>query len=377
MRILVAGRFASPSNQGGATWAILQYALGFSEMGHDVMLVDPCQAEPVTIAYHELVIREVPQLGPAILLHPDRTATGADYRELVQWAERADIVVNLGGVLRDREILDRVPYRMYVDLDPGFTQIWHATHGIDMGFSAHDRFFTVGGLLGTNACSLPTCGIEWEAILPPVVLSLWPRNPLQPRHGLTTVANWRSYGCVQHAGTHLGQKAHSIRRLAALPARVPQIGFEPALAIDPTETSDLMMLRRYGWRWVDAGPACGSPQSFQSFVATSTAELGIAKTGYVDATTGWFSDRSACYLAAGRPVVAQDTGWTALLPHGQGLHAFSDLDDAQEAIERVLLDYRQQCRMARTMACELFSAERVLTRMLSRDSVPFGRSGIR
>jgi hypothetical protein len=182
---------------------------------------------------------------------------------------------------------------------------------------------------------------------------------------VTTIANWRSYGSIEHASGFYGQKAHSFRELIALPQRSGG-RFELALEIDPAETADLAALAGSGWSLVDPTRAAGTPGAYQRFIAGSWAELAVAKHGYVAARCGWFSDRSACYLASGRPVIAQDTGFGAQLPAGEGLLAFADTDGAAAALDELRGDYPRHARAARALAETYLDSRRVLERLLDR-----------
>jgi hypothetical protein len=373
VRILVAGSFASPPGQGGASWAVLQYALGFRKLGHEVVLVDPCDRHDAVVGYFDAVVQEAGLEGCALLVHPDRSATGGEYRRLARWSAGADVLVNLAGVLRDDELTEAIPHRIYVDLDPAFTQLWQ-TSGIDMGFSGHHCFATVGQLVGCPDCAVPTCGLDWHPTLPPVVLSEWSPDGRAPARGLTTVANWRSYGSVSSGGVHYGQKAHSVRAVVDLPTRLDGPPFEFALSIDDAEVADLRLLAENGWARVDPQLVAGTPATYRRFVGTSTAEIGVAKSGYVVSRSGWFSDRSACYLACGRPVVAEDTGWTRSLPSGEGLLAYTDSADAAAAVQQVVARYDRHARRARTLACEYFDSRTVLPRLLDLPAAPSRRA---
>jgi len=270
--------------------------------------------------------------------------------------------VNLAGTLRDARVLETVRRRLLVDLDPAFTQLWHA-QGVDVGIDAHDRFASVGLRLHAPECDLPDAGVRWEPTLPPVALEHWPAASEEPTEGLTAIANWRSYGTLEHDGVRYGQKAHSVRALIDLPRRLA----EPprfALLIDPSETSDLAELHRHGWVLIDAAHETATPASYARFVRASAAELGIAKEGYVVSRCGWFSDRSACYLASGRPVVAQRTGWEHALPEGEGLLGFDDAAEAAEAIAAVRAEPARHAAAARALAEELLDARRVLPGLL-------------
>jgi hypothetical protein len=355
MHVLLAGRVVGQPDQGGATWAVLQWVLGLRALGHRVTVVEqlPAPATPEQSTYARTVER---QTGVRTLL----LAGASD--DLARQIGPVDLLVNLSGVLRDPALLAAVPRRIYVDLDPGFTQVWHA-QGADVGLDGHTHHATVGLRLGAPDCPVPTVGLDWLPVLPPVVLDRWQPGAPVREPAATSVGHWRSYGPVTHDGLHYGQRAHSARRLLTLASRSP-LPLRLALGISPDETADLVALREHGWRLEDPYRVAGSPSDYRSFVRGSTAELGIAKSGYVDARTGWFSDRSACYLAAGRPVVAQETGWSAVLPSGAGLHAYADVDGAAAALEAVLADPVGQAQAAHAVARDHLDARKVVGRLL-------------
>lgn len=367
LRILFGGMVAGDPEQGGASWSILQYLLGFRALGHEVRLIEPVDGlDPAVVSYFERLVRDFDLEGEAALLvRGSQTTAGAAYEGLTRWAAEADVLFNVSGMLRDEELAGPPPLRVFLDLDPAFNQLWH-TEGIEMGFDLHNRFATVGLGLGEPECPVPTCGREWIKTLPPVFLPRWPRAS-EPAAAFTTVGNWRGYGAVELDGRRLGQKAHSLRKLLELP-RLTSERLAPALAIHPDETADLEALRRHGWELADPVAVAGSPARYAEFVRGSKGEIGVAKEGYVESRCGWFSDRSACYLASGRPVVAQDTGFPRHLPTGEGLLSFRTAADAAAAIEQVAAGYDRHARAARTLAEDLFDSRTVLTRLLDRVS---------
>jgi hypothetical protein len=345
---------------------VLQYVLGLERLGHDVWLVEPVrEATEARVSYFRDVVAEFRLDARAALLVAGTERTiGVPYRALGQAARGADVLLNVSGMLQDEALLEPIPTRVYLDLDPAFNQLWHEAEGIDMRFDGHTHFVTVGLALGTPACTVPTCGRDWITTLPPVVLERWPVAERLDRDAFTTIANWRGYGSIEHDGVHYGQKAHSLRRRLELPALADE-RFELALAIDEGEASDLAALAEHGWRLVDPQEAAGTPARYQAFVQGSKAELGVAKSGYVASRCGWFSDRSACYLASGRPVVAQETGFSDFLPTGEGLLAFETIDDVLAGIETLAADYEVHRRAARSLAEERFDSDRVLTGLLA------------
>jgi hypothetical protein len=367
LRILFSGMVAGDPEQGGASWSILQYLLGFRALGHEVRLVEPVdRLEPGVVSYFERLMRDFDLEGEAALLvRGSRETAGAPYMELVAWAAEADVLFNVSGMLRDEELVAPPPLRVFLDLDPAFNQIWHA-EGIEMGFGLHNRFATVGLGLGEPQCPVPTCGREWIKTLPPVFLPRWPQATA-PGAAFTTVANWRGYGSVEWEGRRYGQKAHSLRKLLDVP-RLTSERLQLALAIHPDEAEDVEALREHGWELVDPIVLAGDPAHYADFVRKAKGEIGIAKEGYVASRCGWFSDRSACYLAGGRPVVAQDTGFPAHLPTGEGLLSFATSAEAAAAIDAVSADYERHARAARALAEDLFDSRPVLTRLLDRVS---------
>jgi hypothetical protein len=371
LKIVVAGMVAGDPRQGGATWAVLQYVEGLSALGHEVLVIEPVAPEALApdgeVATYLRSLRRL--AGRSALLAGDgsRRTLGLPYRRLEQFAAGADLLLDVSGMLRDERLLEAIPVRAFLDLDPGFNQVW-GEQGFDLGLDRHTHCVSVGTRIGAADCPIPTHGRAWIPTLPPVALPDWPFAE-GPGQAWTTVGNWRSYGSPTHAGLRYGQRAHSLRELAALPRR-SAARFEPALAIHPDETADLELLAANGWRLVDPAEVAGTPEAYAEFVRGSRGELGIAKQGYVVGRSGWFSDRSAAYLASGRPVVAQDAGFGDVLPTGAGLLAFADVAGAAAAIEAVEGNLDAHRRAAREIAVEHLDAARVLPALLERLAVP-------
>lgn len=374
LTILVSGMIASDPGQGGAAWAVLQYLLGLGELGHEVCFIEPIRqtavmptgtafADSFNATYFQRVVGEFGLADTAaLLLAGTRQTVGLSYDLLEDAARRSDLLINISGLLTDERLTQRVPARVYLDLDPAFNQFWFV-QGLDPGYSRHTHFATVGLEVGQPGCVVPVCSRTWITTLQPVVLSHWQPAGQVTRDALTTVANWRSYGSIEHEGVFYGQKAHSFREFMTLPTKT-RARCALALAIHPDETRDLTDLTANGWELLDPAQVTGTPQDYQKFIQGSRAELGIAKSGYVRSRCGWFSDRSCCYLASGRPVLAQDTGFGRALPTGAGLLAFSSMEELLGAIDLVLGDYAAHARAARRIAEEYFDSNTVLTRLL-------------
>jgi hypothetical protein len=376
LTIVVGGMIAAVPRQGGATWAVLQYLLGFARLGHRVYFVevlDGNDLEPEGAAlgqsanaeYCSQVMREHGlDRSWALVRRGTRDTAGLSFDSLTRIASETSIVIDISGTLADLELFSAVPIRVYLDLDPAFTQLWDA-HGIDMGLDGYTQFVTVGQSISTAACDVPTGGRTWRTTWPPVVLDRWPAGERVSHNAFTTVANWRSYGALEHDGVRYGQKAHSLRRLMTLPTRTAE-RFLLALGIDEAETVDLAALAAYRWQLVSPERVAGSPSTYRRFIRESKAEFGIAKEGYVSSRCGWFSDRSVCYLASGRPVLAQDTGFSRYLPTGAGLLRFETAEEVLEGIGSITADYDRHAAAARHLAEDHFDSDKVLSRLLSQ-----------
>jgi hypothetical protein len=367
---IVSGMIAAKPGQGGAVWVVLQYLLGLRRLGYDVFFVEPVDSEDLASSrnarYCDRVMRRFGFEGRWAVVQPrSKETVGLSRSELRAIARRADVLINILGKLTDPDVLDHVPSRVYLDVDPVFVQMWNAVDGIDLRMDAHTHFVTVADAIGDPACPIPTCGRTWIPTLPPVVLGKWPVADGLKDDALTTVAKWRGYPIVEHAGVKYGSKVHSLRPLMDLPTRTDQ-RFRLALAIHADETRDLTALHDNGWELLDPRSVAGSPDDYRRFIQGSKAEFGIAKSGYVISRSGWFSDRSACYLASGRPVIAQDTGFGRRLPTGQGLFAFTDADDVVHAIDELKADYSSHRSAARQIAEEFFDSDRVLRALLDQ-----------
>jgi hypothetical protein len=367
VKIVLSGMFAGVPRQGGATWAALQYALGLRRLGHQVIVVEETAGENFVQAARRLeaLVAEFDLDRRAVLIdRRSRAVAGSTRAQLSRTVGGAELLLNLAGTLTDEDVLDAVRLRAFVDLDPAFTQLWHSVEEIDVGLDRHERLITVGRAIGTPRCTVPTCGRAWITTPQPIVLERWPYAGEASGRALTTVGHWRSYGSIEHAGVRYGQKAHALRPLLDLPARV-RVPFRLALGIDPREREDLKALARHGWRLLDPAEVAATPSAYGSFIRRSWAEFGVAKLGYVVSRCGWFSDRSLCYLASGRPVIAQDTGFASWLPVGEGLFAFSCAEDVVAAVEELHGRYSFHRRAARELAAEVFDSDRVLTEMLA------------
>jgi hypothetical protein len=339
--VAVAGALAAKAGNGGETWVRLSYALGLRRLGCDVRLVE-----------------EVDGATPQALDHARAVAAafGLDYTPANGADEGGDLLVNISGNLRSPVLRRRFRRTAFVDVDPGFTQFWHE-HGL-APIDSHDAYFTISANVGWRGCAIPTCGLEWRRTRPPVVLDEWPVVD-GGFDRFTTVATWRSsFGSIPPYGL----KHHEWRKFLDLPGRTG-LPFEAALRIDPADEADRVALERQGWRLV-APQVASDPADFRRYVQTSGAEFSVAQGIYVETKSGWFSDRSVRYLASGRPVLIEDTGFGETLPIGEGLLAFRTLEDAALGARALAEDYERHARTARRLAEEFFDSDQVLRLLL-------------
>jgi hypothetical protein len=260
----------------------------------------------------------------------------------------------------------QVPVRAYVETDPVLPQIEVAEgreFTIDM-LAAHTHHFTYGELIGSPGCAVPVSRFHYLPTRQPVILDWWADVPGLPTRPYTTVASWRQSGKdVEWRGdTYTWSKHHEFMKVLDLPGRTG-VEFELALSIDHPE--DEALLAEHGWAVVDGGALSRAIDPYRGYVRSSRGEFTVAKDQNVRLRSGWFSDRSACYLAAGRPVVTQDTGFGEVLPTGQGLFAFGTPDEAAGAIAAIEAGHEHHSRAAAAIAAEHFAAETVLGRLLA------------
>jgi hypothetical protein len=356
---------------GGVTWCSLMYLLGLRALGHEVLDIEDtgeCIYDPeqntisVDPSYGTRYIQSA--LAPFDLgdrwsfINYDGTYHGASREAVRAWCADADLFVNLsGGSWFWREEYARIPRRVFVDSDPVFTQLaiakgvpWY----VDF-FRGFDRLFTFGANIGTPGCDVPTGGFTWHKTWQPVVVDRWCTEAPPVGDRFTTVMTWKmeSFTDVD------GNKDREFVKFIDLPSRTSH-HFE--LAVNGPQN----LLREYGWPTIDAVSVSRSLWDYRAFIQGSKAEFGVAKHAYVATWSGWFSDRTECYLAAGRPALVQETGWSSHLPTGSGLLAFSTPEEALDGLDRLDRDYARHARCAREIARDHFDASRVLPSFLER-----------
>jgi hypothetical protein len=360
--VVLAAAVANRHGLGGSIWVRRSWARALQRLGFDVFLLDELRPDGSAAAFTQAT----QELGVAGALLDGDEVHGVDRSELLERLDTAALLVNLSGHLRDADLLRRPRVRAFVDLDPGYTQIWHA-QGHDVGLRGHDHYFSVGMNVGTPACSLPSGGIRWWPIRQPVVLDDWPVLA-GDFTAFTTVGSWRgAFGPVEWEGRCYGPKAHQFRRYAALPDTVG-LPFEAVLAIDAADAPDRRLLESGGWQLRDPREV-STTTAFAHYVSASGAEFSPAQDVYVSTSSGWFSDRTVRYLASGRPGIVQDTGLATSLPLGEGLLTFDTLRGAAACARDVVARYETHREAARAIAQQFFSPEAALAPLLEASGV--------
>ena len=384
MRVVVTG-LAATYPVGGVAWDYLQYVQGFAALGCDVLYLedtgqwfyDPAgetfTPDPRAGAAH--LARALAQLMPDArqrwaVRAPDGTFLGLDESAVHAACARSDIFLNVSGSCWLRDAYRQARVAAYIDTDPCYSQAKLAAADAGLADESvresavlirrHDVFFTLGEHVGQPDCLVPTAGLSWLPTRQPVVLANWPLIA-GPAERFTTVLSW-SINPTPPAvgGQSYGGKDIEFERFLDLPRRTPE-RLEAAIS----GAAPRGRLAAAGWEIVDARLVSTTLDDYRRYLQGSRGELSVAKNAYVATRSGWFSTRSAMYLASGRPAVLQDTGFSAHLPVGPGLHAFTTREEAVAALAAVRADYAGACAHAREVAERCFRAEDVCARLLA------------
>ena len=374
-RIIVSAYVVRLPLGGYHSW-ILQWLLGFKRLGHDVWFVEKAGwpkscIDPATwkrsddctagvAAWHAVLSRF--ELGDRwCFVDAAGTYHGASRAEIESVFKSADLFVDHMRDCEWREECHWAAHRAFIDGEPGMTQvrmIRQAALGTEM--MAYDSYHTVGLNVGTERSTVPSVGKNWRPIYDPVVLDLFDVGAPPPGAPFTTVMSWQAHPDFEYEGVTYGSKYLEFPKIQSLPAQTPV-----PLELAVSGLMPIPELKAAGWRVRDSVEATRTFDRWRGYIAQSRGELTICKHYFVAMNTGFFSDRSAAYLAAGRPVILQDTGFSAHLPVGEGLFAFRTGDDAAGAVEAVRTDYDRHSRAARAIAAEYLDAGKVLGHFLS------------
>jgi hypothetical protein len=385
----------------GVSWQVLQYLEGFRRLGYDIHYIEdtgdwaynPEQKTDDYVSEYsyatncEYAVNYVAKLMSSYGLRDrwayrsriDGRIFGLSEGQVSRLLEKADALINLTGSTWLFEEHTRVPVRIYLETDPVIRQIEVAQgdrNAIDL-LAAHTHHFTYGENLGAPDCGVPLCRFNYRPTRPPIILDWWTSDACLPADGsyqpripgcFTTVSNWQQSGKdLRWKGEIYSWSKHAeYLKFIDLPHRTKQ-EFELALLCKDQKDKDAtLLLISYGWRVIDAISVSKDILPYRDYILGSRGEFTVAKDQNIRLRSGWFSDRSACYLAAGKAVVTQDTAFGNILPTGRGLFAFRTMDDILTAVDTIESDYEGHCRVAREIAQEYFAAEKVLGSLMER-----------
>lgn len=385
MKIVVTGLIASYP-LGGVGWDYLAYVSGFRRLGHEVFYLEDTGQwlyDPRANTFTDNVRFNVAHLAATLaragedmrerwsLRAPDGTYHGATLAQVERFCSGADLFLNLSGACWLRDAYRGARRIAYLDSDPCYSQakllaVEQGTATDDQAYSvglirAHNCFFTFAENINDPSCAIPSCGLDWIPTRQPIVLEDWPfAFDANARH-YTTVMSWKTDVTLPNlSGITYGGKDVEFMKFIDLPSRV-SVPLQIALSgAAPRDT-----LHRHGWQIIDAYEQSSTLDAYRNYLGGSRGEWSIAKNAYVASRSGWFSTRSAAYLALGKPVVVQDTGFKNYYPTGEGLFAFNTIDEAVAAIENIETNYRHHCDAARAVAEREFTADMVLQRLLN------------
>jgi hypothetical protein len=386
LRVIVLG-IMGRTPVAGVAWQALHYIEGIRRLGHEVYYVEDTQTWPYnpetaasdsayTVKYIDRLMNWC-GLGAGWAycdVSQNGRVWGLAESQLATLFQEADALINVTGssVLQESHL--KVPVRIYLETDPGVPQIELAQgnqYTLDL-LGAHTHHFTFAENYGARECRLPVGPFAYRRTRQPVVLDWWLQDASLKLNGsrtsspaakFTTIATWKQSNDIHwNDEIYTWSKDRQFLQFVDLPARSGQ-SFELALACSDSEA--IARLEAHGWEVSDALALTEDILPYRDFIAGSRGEFTVAKDQYVRLRTGWFSDRSACYLAAGRPVITHDTGFGSILPTGQGLFAFATIEDALAALDAINSDYERHARAARAISQEYFAAEVVLQKLFA------------
>lgn len=386
LRIIVTG-MVGLYPVGGVAWDYLQYIVGFARLGHDVYYHEDTWSWPyhpvekthtADGSYSAAYLRDffnayAPELADRWhYLHLHEQSFGMRREAFDAVAADADVFLNVSGASMVPENLPGNCVKVFLDTDPGYNQIMLSerhdwSENVDRwcaSVAAHDRHFTYAENIHGSDCIVPKLDFDWKTTRMPTVLDLW--EPVaagapSPTAPWTTIMTWNNFkGKLTYRGVEYFSKGTEFEKIMGLPGQVTV----PLKVAVGGIRAPVELLSRSGWQVIDGPEATVTPAMYQSFIGASRGEISTAKQVYTAMRTGWFSCRSACYLAAGRPVIVQDTGFTSVIPPRSGLLPFTTAEEAKAAIEAVEADYGVHARGARAAAAEHFDSGRVLHRFI-------------
>jgi hypothetical protein len=376
---------------GGATWDYIQYPLGLKMLGHDVYYIEDTMQYPVfqhdgskwddasgCVNYLKRMMENF-ELKDKWAYRD--VASGKSYGmtevKILEVCKTADVFINISCSTYLRNEYLQIPKRILLDSDPMFTQIQYALEVSGMAdknwktknmIENHNFLFTFGENIGSEDCKIPLFNFKWHTTRQPVCLNLWENQFCGDKNSFTSIMNWSGRKKLNYDNDDWGQKDVEFDKFKEVPFRFPELNFEIVInkPLNKESNFNAAELQTLGWNILEPGVTVGNMADYKNFIFNSAAEFSVAKETYVKSNSGWFSCRSACYLAAGKPVITEETGWSKYINSGKGLFSFTDLATATDAIKKVKNDMSYHSKIAKEIAAEYFDSNKVLSQMLEQ-----------
>lgn len=365
----------------GVTFQFLHYLIGLRRLGYDPYYIEDSGRwlyDPRINDFSPDATRNIDLVAPILEAYgfngrwafrgnyPEGRRYGMTEDQILQLYHDADAFLNVTGAQEIREEHLACPRRVYVESDPFAEQVRVAAGDEDTiaYLAMHDMHFSFGENLGASDCEVPVERFRWLPTRQPVVLEFWDNRYANERRPYTTITTWQNKGkdITYQGERYYWTKDREFEKFLELP-RLRSLPFQLAIG---TDEDVQRLLQNHGWSVTDSLVISKDIQCYQAYIQRSRAEFTVARDQYVRPRTGWFSDRSACYLAAGRPVITQETGFSKFLPTGRGLFGFQTMDDVLAAVDAIESDYELHCQAARDIAEEYFAAEKVIGSLMER-----------
>jgi hypothetical protein len=392
LRIIVGG-FIGLFPTGGAAWDYAQYPLGLKQLGHDVYYIEDTMLYPIyqkdggawddATQCIENLKATMEHFGMDGRWAYRDIASGKSFgmseSQILDCCQSADVFINISCSTYLRDEYLKIPCRILIDSDPMFTQMQYAMEQASAEESKawttkqmlenHTHLFTFGENIGNTDCRIPTFDFRWLTTRQPICLSYWKGTSNGHRNkAFTSIMNWSGRKKLLYGDEEWGQKDIEFEKFKSIPSLVRSADFEVVInkPLNKESLFNALEFESLGWSILEPEKVVGNLNAYRQFIINSRAEFAIAKETYVKANSGWFSCRSACYLAAGNPVVAQETSWSKYIPSGKGVFAFDNIPAAIDAVERIMAEPEKQSHAAEEIAHAYFDSNRVLTDMLNK-----------
>ena len=375
MARIVIGSYMFRYPLGGMLSWVLQYLMGLKQIGNDIYFVEKygypnsCFDPSTNVMSDDCSygIKTVAQLfdrcglnGKWCFVQNGEIFHGLSKKKIIEIFRTADVFIDMGTHGSWREESLSASLRVLIDGEPAYTQIkWANNAAVGIPVPEYDRYFTNGKNIGAEDNPVPTLGIHWEHLFHPVKTDFFITEPAARKAPFSTIMNWQSHQPIEYNGQIYGQKDMEFQKFLSLPLEV-----KSPLEVAVSGKVPLKLLSKNGWSIKNGHQVTLSFDSFRNYIGASRAEFSVCKNVFVKNATGWFSDKSGAYLASGRPVVLQDTGFGKHLPVGEGLFAVNTLTEAKEALNEIETNYGKHSKAARQIAHEFLEAEKVMKNFL-------------